>query len=158
MSRSAALPVSLALCLALSSCRDEGAEVWARAQAQHQALLAQGVAADDARYDAVLAELERVPRASKHHAQAEQLARGIRAARVTVRTPLALAPKASRPPELQAQLAACARLAQLVGGDGGVDQRALVALEDCRRKAEKLELKLSHHDEHEHDEPDGGSP
>ncbi|MFZ5444792.1 MAG: hypothetical protein ACOZQL_32685 [Myxococcota bacterium] len=155
MARSSLLLILVAL--TVSSCRrDEGAEAWARAQAAHRSLLAQSVAAEDPRFDAVLADLERVPPGSKHRAAAEQLARAIRGARVSVRTPLAIAPKESRPPELQAQLAACARLAQLAGADGGVDRRALEALEDCRRKAEKLELKLSHHDEH--DELDGGAP
>lgn len=79
---------------------------------------------------------------------------GARAGRV--RTPLALGNKGNRPPELEAQLAACARLAQIAGADGGVDLPALEALEKCRHQAELMELKFAHGDEHDEHE-DGGS-
>jgi hypothetical protein len=152
------LAAALALCLALTSCRDEAAEAFARAQLRYEALIVEGVRPADPRFDAVLAELRKVPPSSKRHAQAQVLLRGIEGARQRgVRTPLALASDGHRPPELEAQLAACGRLAALAGVDGGVDQRALKALEDCRRTAEKLELRLSHGDTHAHlDEADAG--
>lgn len=143
---------ALVLLLLLSSCRDEAAEAFARAQLRYQALVAEGVRPDDRRFDAVLEALRQVPPSSKRHAQAQALLRGIEGARQRgVRTPLALASDGHRPPELEAQLAACGRLAAMAGADGGVDRRALVALEDCRRTAEKLELRLSHGDTHPED-------
>lgn len=138
----------------LVGCRDRGAEAWARAQYEHRHLLAQSVAPEDARFDAVLAELAQVPASSRHAPEARRLEASIRAGRAaTVRTPLALGEKADRDPRLAAQLAACARLAQLTGADGGVHHEALVALEACRKQAELLELKLSHGDD---GEPDAG--
>lgn len=136
--------------LLLAACRDEAAEAFARAQLQYDALVAQGAGPDDARFDPVLAELRRVPPTSKRYERAQALARGIEGGRVRVRTPLALAARGHRPPELEAQLAACARLAELAGSDGGVQQRALEALEDCRRKTEALELSFAHaHEAHD---------
>ena len=145
VSRSA---VSLCCLLFLVSCRDEGAEAYARAQLQHQALLAQFTKPEDPRFDAVLADLRKVPPDSKHYAAAQKLIHGLEAGRTPkVRTPLALGPNGRRPPMLEAQLAACAQLAVLATADGGLDRRTMTALEDCRVKAEKLELRLSHPEE-----------
>jgi hypothetical protein len=154
------LAAIVALSLALSSCRDEAAEAFARAQLRYEALVAEGVRPTDPRFDAVLVELRKVPPSSKRHAQAQVLLRGIEGARQRgVRTPLALASDGHRPPELEAQLAACGRIAALAAGDGGVDRRTLEALEACRRAAEKLELRLSHGDTHGHvQDADGGDP
>ena len=82
----------------------------------------------------VLTDLDAVPPGSPHGAEAQRLAAAIRLSRgPMVRTPLALGSKAGeRHPALEAKLAACARLAQLAGADGGVDRRALEALEACR--------------------------
>ena len=138
-----------------TSCRDEAAEAFARAQLQHHALLAQAARPEDVRFDAVLADLRSVPAGSKHSAEAQKLLTSIEAGRGhAVRTPLALAPNGRRDARLEAQLAACARLAAIAGADGGVDQRAMVALEACRFQAEKLELRLSHPEDFE----DGGEP
>ena len=151
VSRSAVL---LACLLLLASCRDEGAEAYARAQLQHQALLAKFTPPDDPHYDEVLAELRKVPADSKHFAAAQKLLHGIEAGRTPkVRTPLALGPNGRRPAALEAQLAACAQLAVLATADGGLDRRTMAALEDCRLKAEKLELRLSHPEEY-----DAGGP
>jgi hypothetical protein len=146
--------LALGCVLLLAACRDEAAEAFARAQLRYEALVASGAGPDDARFDAVLAELRRVPPSSKRYEKAQALARGIEGGRVRVRTPLALGTKGHRPPQLEAQLAACARLAELAGGDGGVSPRALEALEDCRKKAERLELSFAHGD----DAHDGGHP
>ncbi|MEW5740361.1 MAG: hypothetical protein AB1938_15640 [Myxococcota bacterium] len=139
-----------------AGCRDEGAERYARARARYDALLEAHTRPQAAAFDEVLADLDAVPKSSARSADAQRLAAALRLARApVVRTPLALAPKeGERPPALVAQLAACAHLAELAGADGGVDRRALEALEDCRKRAERLELSLSHGD----DAPDGGVP
>lgn len=146
--------VMVVVALGLSACRDESAEAFTRAQLQHELLLSQSTRPDDPKYDAVLAELAKVKPDSKRYADAQALVKRIEGGRVRVRTPLALGPKGTRPPMLEAQLAACARLAQLAGEDGGINRPALLALEDCRRKAEKLELQFAHADELE----DAGTP
>ncbi|MEW6430640.1 MAG: hypothetical protein AB1730_03950 [Myxococcota bacterium] len=143
------------LCSVGAGCRDAEAERFARAKLRYEALLEQHARADAKDFEQVLADLDAVSKGSPHSDEAQRLAKAIRLARgPTVRTPLALAPReGSRPPELEAALNACARLAQLAGADGGVDRRALEALEACRHRAEVLELHLSHG----HDAPDGGA-
>ena len=136
----------LALTLALTACRDHDAEALARARLQYDDLISQSARPGDARFDDVLRELRSVSPASKHAERAQQLIQAIEDGRRRVRTPLAMG-GGGRPPALEAQLAACARLAQLAGLDGGVDARALQALEDCRHKAELLELEFAHPDE-----------
>ena len=146
MSRSGLALVLVVVVFGGVGCRDEGAERYARAKLAYEALLEQHAPASAKGFEQVLADLDAVPRGSRHAAEAERLAAAIRQARgPTVRTPLALAPKSgSRPPALELKLAACARLAELAGVDGGVDRRALEALEKCRHEAEVLELRLSH--------------
>ena len=144
VSRSAVLIIALLL----TSCRDESAEAFARAELQQRALIEQGARPEDARFDVVLIDLRLVPPRSKHFTAAQKLAQAIEAGRRhPVRTALALAPNGRRPAQLEALLAACAQLAVIAGADGGVDRPALVALEDCRHKAELLELKFSHPEE-----------
>jgi hypothetical protein len=142
-------------CLGLG-CRDREAERFARAKLRYEALVTQQARAAAPGFAEALAELEAVPASSPHFTEAQRLAKALRLARGPhVRTPLALAPRAgARPAELEAALSACARLAELAGADGGVDRRALEALEACRHRAELLELRLSHGA----DEPDGGEP
>ncbi len=147
MSRSAVL---LAAALCLSSCRDEGAESFARAELKHRALIDQAARPEDPRFDEVLLELRKVPADSKHSGAALKLIKSVEAGRrQQVRTPLALGANGRRPPRLEAQLAACAQLAVIAGADGGVNHDALVALEKCRREAEQLELRFSHPEEYE---------
>lgn len=144
----------LVLALLWSSCRDESAEAFARAELQHRALIEQGARPEDARFDVVLIDLRLVAPASKHFTAAQKLVQSIETGRRRqVRTPLALGPNGRRPAQLEALLAACAQLAVIAGSDGGVDRRALAALEDCRHKAELLELRFSHPDEF----PDAGA-
>jgi hypothetical protein len=145
---------ALPLCLVLfSSCRDEAAEAYARAELKYRDLVAQSARPEDPRFDEVLRELEKVPASSRHYANAQKMMGGIKAVRGSkVRTPLALGPNGRRAPELEAHLAACARLAAMAGADGGMDQRVLKALDECRLNAEKLELRFSHPEEFE----DGG--
>ncbi len=142
---------ALLLC---TSCRDEAAEAFVRAELQHKALIDQGTPPQDPRFDAVIADLQKVTPKSRHYEAAQKLLKSVEAGRsARVRTPLALGGNGRRPLQLEAQLAACARLAQIAGADGGVDQRAMVALEKCRREAEELELRYSHPEEYE----DGGA-
>ena len=131
-----------------ASCRDEAAEAFVRAELQHRALIGQSIRPEDPRFDVVLEELQKVPSTSRHFGPAQKLIRGIEAGRSQqVRTPLALAPNGRRPARLEAQLAACARLAEIAGAEGGLDRRTLVALEACRKDAERLELQFSHPEE-----------
>lgn len=148
--RAPVVRVLLLSALFLCSCRDEAAEAFARAELKYRDLVAQAAPPDDARFDAVLAELEKVPPTSRRHASAQELIKGLKAIRgAKVRTPLALGPNGRRAPELEAQLAACARLAAMAGADGGVDLRVLRALEQCRAQAERLELQFSHPGEYD---------
>lgn len=138
---------ALGVMLLLSACRDASAEAWARAEMAHEELLTKATRPEDPKYDAVLADLNKVEASSKYFARAQDLKKRIEGARVRVRTPLALAPKGTRPALLEAQLVACARLAQMIGQDGGVNRPGLEALEACRRSAEKMELEFAHADE-----------
>jgi hypothetical protein len=113
----------LLLCvIALSSCRDEGAERYARARATYDSLLDRGELPTSKAFDPVLADLAFAQTTGAHAGEAKRLADAIRFGRSPHQpTPLALGAKpGTRPPELEAQLAACARLAQLAGADGGV--------------------------------------
>jgi hypothetical protein len=136
----------LLLCvIALSSCRDEGAERYARARATYDSLLDRGELPTSKAFDPVLADLAFAQTTGAHAGEAKRLADAIRFGRSPHQpTPLALGAKpGTRPPELEAQLAACARLAQLAGADGGVALKALAALEACRRRAEEIDVRLS---------------
>ncbi|MFO0594735.1 MAG: hypothetical protein U0228_05510 [Myxococcaceae bacterium] len=137
----------VACLLLVTGCRDLEAEAFARAQMKHEALILASTRPEDPKYDEVLADLGKVTSSSKHYADAQKLKKAIEQARVRVRTPLAYGTNGTRPAELEAQLKACARLAEIAGADGGIDRRALEALEDCRAKAERLELKYAHGDE-----------
>lgn len=144
----------LGLVLTLCACRDRDAEALARAELRYRDLVAAGARPEDARFDEVVEALETIDAGSAHAAAAQKLLRGLQRARAgRVRTPLALGANGRRPPELEALLLACSRLAQLAGLDGGVDRRALEALEQCRHQAELMELRYAHGDEHE----DGGA-
>ncbi|MGV3620303.1 MAG: hypothetical protein ACO1OB_05785 [Archangium sp.] len=148
----------LAVCflvgLSLMACRDHDAEALARAEFKYRDLIAAGTRPEDPKFDPVLDDLKQVSSTSRQFERAQKLRTVLEAARAgRVRTPLALGGKGTRPPELEAQLAACARLAQLAGADGGVDRAALEALEKCRHQAELMELQFAHGDEHE----DGGA-
>jgi hypothetical protein len=128
-------------------CRDESAEHFSHAKYSSAQLIEKGTSLYDKQYDAVLEELKLVRTSSRHFTESQKLIVTIENGRTKIRTPLALAPKTgSRPAALEAQLQACARLAQLAGEDGGVP-RALAALEECRKQAEKMELQFSHADE-----------
>lgn len=147
---------ALLLSLTIWSCRDEAAERFSHGRASYDALLAKGERAEAKAFDQVLADFDAVPDSSRHAAEARKLAQVIRLARSHPRTPLAVVTKeGARPPELEAQIAACARLAQLIGLDGGVDRHGLEALEACRRRAELLDIRLAHGGE---PEDDGGVP
>lgn len=146
--------LTAAVLLFLGACRDQTAERFAHARASYDTLLARAERPGSPAFDEVLKELESIPPAAPHGPEARRMAEAIRGGRMQVRAPLALAPKlGSRPPELEAVLAACARLAVQAGLDGGVNPRALQALEDCRRRAEVLDIRFAHGDE-----PDGGLP
>lgn len=135
--------------LLCAACRDAGAERWARGKAAYDQLINQGAQPRAGGFDQVLDDLRAVPPGHARAAEADRLIRAIEGARAApVRTPLALNPAGgTRPEELEAQLRACARLAELAGRDGGVEKRLIEALESCRRKAEEIDVRLAHCDE-----------
>lgn len=140
------LTSAVVLALLFSGCasRDEHAERFVHARAAYDGLLARAERPSAAAFDEVLRELESIPLGSRHGPEAQRLAEAIRRGRTHVPAPLALAPKAGRPAELEAVLAACARLATEAGRDGGLTPSLLSALEACRRRAEALELRFAH--------------
>jgi hypothetical protein len=83
-SRRAVVPLLLGLLVALGACkRDEGPELLARAGAKHAELVERGVPAKDPAWDAVIAELEKVPPDSKSHAEAQRRLSRLRELRST---------------------------------------------------------------------------
>jgi hypothetical protein len=135
------------LLMLCTACRNEASEQFSRAKYAAAHLTEKGKPISDPAFDAVLQDLKTVDAQSPHFEEAKKLRFAIESGRQHVRTPLALAPKVgTRSPELEAQLAACARLAQLAGEDGGAP-RALAALEACRQRTEKMERESSHTDE-----------
>jgi hypothetical protein len=134
----------LGLLLALAACREEGARELDQAKARHAALVEKAEPPQSPKYDEVLALLDQVPPGTKASAEAAKLKNAITSARHPVRAPLAMAPNydGGLEPVVLAQLAACARLATILGEDGGMTDAGRVALDDCRRRAEKTEWDL----------------
>lgn len=143
----------LAGLLALAGCRDPGAEAWARARQQHEALILAGVNPSNPRFDELLLLLDQVPPASKRYPEAQRLKGAIAGARAHLRRPLAVAHDSAGdlPSQMAAQAQACARLAEQLGRDGGVGAAGLKALSDCQRRVEELDSRC-------HSEHDGGLP
>jgi hypothetical protein len=134
------------LVVALLACSDEGVLVYEKAKARHVALVEKGERPDSKAFDEVLASLDQVPASSKRAADAKKLKAAIEAGRVRVRTPLAKvhANDGDLPEDVRAQTRACAALAVLLGRDGGASPNVIKALDDCRRRVEKLDK--VHHD------------
>lgn len=139
----------LSLLLLGASCRDEGDRPFRDAKAKHAALVASGTRPEAKEFDAVLALLDSVPASSAKATEARQLKAAIENARVRVRRPLAKvhADDGDLPDDIRAQTRACARLAELLARDGGVTPAVVKALDDCRRRIEKLDKQ--YHDAHE---------
>jgi hypothetical protein len=144
------------LLLLLAACRDPVAEHFAHAKLEYDRLVMAAANPRARGFDAVLEELRSVPDGTKHAPEARKLEAAILGARGGVRIPLAKVPGPhdDAPPLLVAQRAACARLAELAGRDGGVDERALAALNDCRQKVERLDAEWAHQAEPQ--PPDAG--
>lgn len=132
-------------------CRDGGEvhyqdalRLQARAMEKHEP-------ASSPSFDAVIAELDKVPADSKRAEAAQKLKAAIVAVRNPVRRPLAMAysekDEATLPPAVVEQARACARLATIVGADGGATHAGLVALDECRKKVEALREAAEHADE-----------
>jgi hypothetical protein len=132
--------------LVASSCRDEGAAVFERAKARHAALVEKGERPDSKAFDELLTTLDQVPATSARAGDAKKLKAAIEAGRVRVRTPLAKvhANDADLPEDVRAQTRACAALAELLARDGGANASVVKALDDCRRRVERLDKR--HHD------------
>lgn len=139
----------LLLVLVLVSCRDEGTKLYDDAKAKHLALVSRAERPDSKAFDEVLETLAKVPAGSARSAQANQLAQAILNARVHVRRPLAKvhADESDLPEDIKAQTRACASLAELLARDGGATPNVVKALDDCRRRIERLDK--AYHDAHE---------
>lgn len=138
-----------ALALLLAACRDEGVRLYDDAKARHLALLERGERPDSKAFDEVLGLLAKVPKDSARSAEARALETAIANARVRVRQPLARLHADDRdlPEDIRAQTRACATLAELLARDGGATPNVVKALDDCRRRIEKLDK--AYHDAHE---------
>ncbi|MCU0699513.1 MAG: hypothetical protein MUC96_23650 [Myxococcaceae bacterium] len=138
--------VMMVVAVLVTGCPDEGARTYERAKARHAALVDKGERPDSKAFDEVLASLEQVPASSARAAEAKKLKAAIEAGRVRVRTPLAKvhANDADLPDDVRAQSRACAALAELLARDGGATPSVIKALDDCRRRVERLDK--VHHD------------
>ncbi len=135
--------------LVFGSCRDEGTKLYDDARARHLALVSKAERPDSKAFDEVLETLAKVPDNSPKSAEAKQLALVIRNARVHVRRPLAKlhADESDLPEDIKAQTRACATLAELLARDGGATPNVVKALDDCRKRIERLDK--AYHDSHE---------
>ncbi len=133
----------------LSACRDGGEIHYEQARRLQADLIAKGERPSSPAYDAVLAELEKVPTSSKRSDDALRLKSAIETVRGPVRRALAVFHKdeSSLPPEVAAQSRACARLAELSGRDGGATEAAIKALDDCRKRVDALDEAAAHREE-----------
>lgn len=133
----------------VAACRDEGAKLYDEAKAKHVALVSKAERPDSKAFDEVLETLAKVPSGSAKSAEAKQLAQVIQNARVHVRRPLAKlhADESDLPEDIKAQTRACAALAELLARDGGATPNVVKALDDCRKRIERLDK--AYHDAHE---------
>lgn len=135
--------------LLLASCKDEGERAYQHAKAAHLALVEQGARPSAAAFDEVIAELDSVPTGSKRYADAQRLKGAIENARHHVRRPLATvhSNESDLPEGVRAQTRACAALAELLGRDGGATPAVVKALDDCRRRIDRVDR--AYHEAHE---------
>lgn len=136
-------------CLLLLACTDPGERAYAHAKAAHLALVDKGERPSAKAFDEVLAELGSVPPTSKRYAEAQHLKAVIENARQHVRRPLAAlhSNESDLPEDIRAQTRACAALAELLGRDGGATPAVVKALDDCKRRIDRLDK--AYHDAHE---------
>ncbi|MDP1920912.1 MAG: hypothetical protein Q8L14_32025 [Myxococcales bacterium] len=135
--------------LALAACRKDAPDPYAEAKARHLALVTKGERPDSKAFDEVLVLLDAVPASSPKFVDAKQLKAAIENVRVHPRRPLAKvhADDGDLPEDIKAQTRACAGLAVLLARDGGATPAVVKALDDCRRRIEKLDRQ--YHDAHE---------
>lgn len=143
------LAVIVVMMLSVASCREPGDVHFDEALRLHAQLIIKGEPPVSPKFDAVLAELAKVPKGTKHFTAADSLRLAIERVRAPVRRPLAVAHRddSALPPEVAAQARACAQLAQTAGRDGGVNARALKALDACRRQVDALDEAAAHRSE-----------
>lgn len=137
-----------------AACSDDAAKAYRHAKASHLALVEKGERPQAKAFDEVLAELGSVPPGHHDYAEAQKLKAAIEHARDYVRRPLATvhSQETDLPEDVRAQTRACAALAELLGRDGGATPAVVKALDDCRKRIERLDL--AYHDAHEPPEND----
>lgn len=138
----------------VAGCSDEAAKHYRHAKAAHVSLVDKGERPSSKAFDEVLTELATVPPGHRDYADAQQLKAAIERAREYVRRPLASvhSNEADLPEDVRAQTRACAALAELLARDGGATPNVVKALDDCRKRIEKLDK--AYHDAHEPPEND----
>jgi hypothetical protein len=145
----------LALCAVtlLCACHDAGDDALAKVKTQYAALLQVGTPAQSRDFDALLKELDAIPKSSRARGEADKLKRAIEAARgSSIERPLAVAatplPDLGAPRvqvQLEATRAECERLAKDVSGTEGEQRKQKLELLDaCRRRADELVDALEH--------------
>jgi hypothetical protein len=141
--------LGLLVVLALAGCRKDAPDAYAEAKARHLALVMKGERPDSKAFDEVLVLLDSVPASSPKSAEAKQLKAAIENVRVHPRRPLAKVhgDDSDLPEDIKAQTRACASLAELLARDGGATPSVVKALDDCRKRIEKLDKQ--YHDAHE---------
>jgi hypothetical protein len=135
--------------LLFASCKDEGERAFLHAKAAHLALVEKGARPSAPAFDEIIAELDSVPAGSQRYADAQRLKAAIENARIHVRRPLATvhSNESDLPADVRAQTRACAALAELLGRDGGATPAVVKALDDCRRRIERVDR--AYHEAHE---------
>ncbi len=136
----------LLVLLALCACHDEGRDTLAKVKGQYAALIQAGTPPRSRDYDALLKDLESIPKSSRARAEADQLVRAITNARgPALERPLAVAPRPDVNAELAEARAECERLVkELAALDGDARKAKLELLDACRRRADTLNEALTH--------------
>jgi hypothetical protein len=133
----------------LGACRRDPPDSYAEARARHLALVTKGERPESKAFDEVIELLDSVPASSPKFAEAKQLKAVIQNVRVRPRRPLAKvhADDGDLPEDIKAQTRACAGLAEVLARDGGATPAVVKALDECRKRIEKLDA--AHHESHE---------
>jgi len=136
----------LSLLFLVAACHDAGQDTLAKVKTQYGALVQAGTPPRSRDWDALLRELESIPKSSRARPEAEQLVRAITTARQgAVERPLAVAGRADIAAELNAARAECEQLAKdLAGLEGDARKAKLDVLSACRRRADAISNALAH--------------
>lgn len=152
--RLAALPLALCLLFSPGCDSDKGPEQLKKAEAEYTSLVDQGVPPRDARWDAVIAGFEAVPRDSKARPEAEARLSAIRTLRSALPPRPLATPGATGPgtDAADAKRAACEALAKKLG-----ETREESAREPLKKALEQCRADLVKYEAHAHPEGEEGT-